>query len=577
MPGYDIAESDKKTLLEKYFCAHCDMLLRDAVQTSCGHFYCSSCLCYLNESPMSETMICRKDQKRLFPKQVFNDRFMRREVLALKVSCASRSNGCSWKGEVCDLEEHSDRCQFVEIPCVHCEAAVQRGAFVDHLTETCEYRLETCEWCATQIAHIEMKEHRDEQCAFCPILCDDCGGKEVLRGKWKQHRAPASGDCAGAKGPCPFAKIGCAARASLDPKERRRHLEEEHVHHVVLLFQLGVRLTEEMDAFSSRDGASASTNAGLVQDYESAIDDLVKQAQSSNRRADTLETLVQQQSERIVSLEKKSIADRGLGGNAGRRAATVPFERGGGGGGGHGDDGAAADSDRVRIIRLESDVANHEMLFVENNANVEGAMRDVANGKRRLDDLQGYVTKLERRMESIEHTLALRNVTLCDIEEHMRQSEYSTFNGELLWKIDDFARRRNDAVTGQQSSFYGPAFYTSRHGYKMCARVYLNGDGMGRGTHVSLFFVIMRGKYDALLRWPFRQKVTFMLLDQDNVEHVIDAFRPDPASSSYQRPKRETNIASGCPLFCKLDEMHNHAYVRDDVMFLKIIVDTSDL
>ena len=44
-------------------------------------------------------------------------------------------------------------------------------------------------------------------------------------------------------------------------------------------------------------------------------------------------------------------------------------------------------------------------------------------------------------------------------------------------------------------------------GYKMCARLYLNGDGMGKGTHVSLFFVVMRGAYDALLKWPFRQKV----------------------------------------------------------------------
>ena len=44
-------------------------------------------------------------------------------------------------------------------------------------------------------------------------------------------------------------------------------------------------------------------------------------------------------------------------------------------------------------------------------------------------------------------------------------------------------------------------------GYKMCARLYLNGDGMGKGTHVSLFFVIMRGPCDALLKWPFRQKV----------------------------------------------------------------------
>lgn len=41
----------------------------------------------------------------------------------------------------------------------------------------------------------------------------------------------------------------------------------------------------------------------------------------------------------------------------------------------------------------------------------------------------------------------------------------------------------------------------------MCLRIYLNGDGTGRGTHLSLFFVVMRGPHDALLRWPFNQKV----------------------------------------------------------------------
>lgn len=45
---------------------------------------------------------------------------------------------------------------------------------------------------------------------------------------------------------------------------------------------------------------------------------------------------------------------------------------------------------------------------------------------------------------------------------------------------------------------------------KMCARVYLNGDGMGKGTHLSLFFVVMRGEYDALLPWPFKQKVPLL-------------------------------------------------------------------
>ena len=56
-------------------------------------------------------------------------------------------------------------------------------------------------------------------------------------------------------------------------------------------------------------------------------------------------------------------------------------------------------------------------------------------------------------------------------------------------------------------SLYSQPFYTDRYGYKMCGRVYLNGDGMGKGTHLSLFFVLMRGEYDALLEWPFRQKV----------------------------------------------------------------------
>lgn len=51
------------------------------------------------------------------------------------------------------------------------------------------------------------------------------------------------------------------------------------------------------------------------------------------------------------------------------------------------------------------------------------------------------------------------------------------------------------------------AFYTSRYGYKMCLRIYLDGDGTGRGTHLSLFFVVMKGPNDALLRWPFNQKV----------------------------------------------------------------------
>lgn len=36
-------------------------------------------------------------------------------------------------------------------------------------------------------------------------------------------------------------------------------------------------------------------------------------------------------------------------------------------------------------------------------------------------------------------------------------------------------------------------------------------------------------------------------------------------------------MASGCPMVCSLTELKNHAYVRDDTMFIKTIVDTTDL
>lgn len=52
-----------------------------------------------------------------------------------------------------------------------------------------------------------------------------------------------------------------------------------------------------------------------------------------------------------------------------------------------------------------------------------------------------------------------------------------------------------------------------------------------------------------MMQYPLaiQKEVTFVLLDQDNLEHVIDAFRPDANSSSFQRPRRKTNIAEMIP------------------------------
>ena len=324
-------------------------------------------------------------------------------------------------------------------------------------------------------------------------------------------------------------------------------------------------MTKEVEGILTRNPLVMSRNPQLLSNFDAIVQDILYQLQSGTEERRNQETKLREQSERITSLER-TVASRNASGTE-ASVQRLPESEG---------DLPSGENSR-RLVNLENRTADHEVLLVENNRTMEEVRRDVGNIKRQLDTTHESTRRHDRRIESIEHTLALRNVTLADLEEYVKQQEFSSYDGQLLWKISDYARKRNDAVTGQQVSFYSPCFFTSRYGYKMCARIYLNGDGMGRGTHISIFFVIMRGQYDALLRWPFRQKVTFMLLDQDNVEHVIDAFRPDPNSSSFQRPRRETNIASGCPMFCSLAELNNHAYVRDDTMFLKIIVDTTDL
>ena len=319
-----------------------------------------------------------------------------------------------------------------------------------------------------------------------------------------------------------------------------------------------------MEALLTRDPRILSRSPHILTNYDGIISDILAQIQTSTTETRDFREKLREHSERITSLERKVAS-----GNLTAAAASAQMS---------GDSRACVPNNEIvrRVNNLENKTADHEVLLVESNRSIEKANRDVGNVGRLVETVQETVRRVERRIESIEHTLALRNVTLADLEEYVRQQEFSSYDGKLLWKITEFARKRNEAVSGQQVSFFSPCFYTSRYGYKMCARIYLNGDGMGRGTHISVFFVVLRGQYDAILRWPFRQKVTFMLFDQDNVQHVIEAFRPDPNSPSFQRPRRETNIASGCPMFCSLTELNNHAYVRDDTMFLKIIVDTTD-
>uniref|UniRef100_A0A672K051 TNF receptor-associated factor n=1 Tax=Sinocyclocheilus grahami TaxID=75366 RepID=A0A672K051_SINGR len=231
-----------------------------------------------------------------------------------------------------------------------------------------------------------------------------------------------------------------------------------------------------------------------------------------------------------------------------------------------------------RCQELELKVSTFENIVCVLNREMErsATTMEAYNRQHRLD--QDKIEILNNKVRQLERTVGLRDLSIVEMEAKMREMSAATYDGVFVWKISDFSKKRQDAVAGRAPAMFSPAFYTSKYGYKMCLRIYLNGDGTGRGTHLSLFFVVMRGHSDALLKWPFNQKVTLMLLDQNNREHIIDAFRPDISSSSFQRPVSDMNIASGCPLFCPLSKLDTkNSYIRDDTIFIKAIVDLTGL
>ena len=192
-------------------------------------------------------------------------------------------------------------------------------------------------------------------------------------------------------------------------------------------------------------------------------------------------------------------------------------------------------------------------------------------------NVDGKLMQVMKSVEELQRTTSMMKVHISELELQLQASLASTHTGSFLWRIPEVARRKRDAFDGRITSIYSPPFYSGRNGYKMCIRTYLNGDGIGFNTHLSVFFVLMRGEYDPLLKWPFESKVSLILVDQNLRQHIVQTFKPSPESSSFQKPRSDMNVASGCPQFAKLSVLEEGNYVKDDVMFLKCIIDTSKI
>ncbi|XP_067830967.1 TNF receptor-associated factor 3-like isoform X2 [Heptranchias perlo] len=472
------------------------------------------CESCLNSHLRFPGQVCPADNDPLDGTEVFNDNCCRKEVLGLMVYCRNAKMGCKLQMALGALEGHLNDCPFQQVQCSRsgCSELVLRQDLSDHLMYKCKYREVKCKYCQKETTLAELK----------------------LKGHMSE--------CPKAEGCCSFSNYGCTFKGT---NQRTKDHEKQSVHqHLLLVLFKNKALEEKVSELESE-----------VKEKMTALQKLSSQIQKM---------------EKEMSLTSQSVNRSDIKLNQSQKTLAM-----------HADKLRQVEHELLERCKLEENL-KRDILFVKYSTdNLSSRMSTLENGQSTPCLYRGNSgpVSVEHQVAQHDNMLSVHEVRLAEIDLHFQVLETASYNGRLIWKIRDYARRKREAVSGTTLSLYSQPFYTSSFGYKMCARVYLNGDGMGKGTHLSLFFVVMRGEYDPLLPWPFKQKVTLTLLDQGPCKmHVSDIFKPDPNSSSFRVPLTEMNVASGCPLFMTQTVLENetHRYIKDDTIFIKVTVDTSD-
>ena len=159
----------------------------------------------------------------------------------------------------------------------------------------------------------------------------------------------------------------------------------------------------------------------------------------------------------------------------------------------------------------------------------------------------------------------------------MVKTDRADYPREFIWKINNFNEILRQAKTEENKMIESVPFYTERYGYKLKVKVYPNGRKSGNNTHLSVYIIVMKGEYDAILPWPFKEKARFTLIDQQENprerENIVMRVFPGNHLESSARPiNREENKSRGHVEFISHGKLYSRRYLVDDILFLQVEV-----
>lgn len=208
-------------------CPICVAPLKDPVQVlGCGHRFCETCIKPVMRQRSPSCPGCRQSINK---DKVFEDAACRRRVLELLVKCPYV--GCSWQGELRDIEGHKSKCPYELLQCTNsnCEDKIIRMNLDTHVNSECHWRKCSCSYCKETYPFCEELEHI-LVCKQFPMKCacgciKDC----IPRSQMEKH---VQEECPLTTIECSFKHIGCEEK--FERKEAKSHKEAYVERHLEL-------------------------------------------------------------------------------------------------------------------------------------------------------------------------------------------------------------------------------------------------------------------------------------------------------------------------------------------------------
>ena len=151
---------------------------------------------------------------------------------------------------------------------------------------------------------------------------------------------------------------------------------------------------------------------------------------------------------------------------------------------------------------------------------------------------------------------------------------HDVINAAPLWWHKSSVWQTEFKITGvskhlkYNTSYISTPFYTHKKGYKMRLEVYPNGLGDEVGTHVSIYFCLLKGEYDNDLAWPINIKMKVKILNwcknDNHITEICSIF------DSRITDSNKTTVSGELPQFCThstlLTASEATKYIKDDCM-----------